>query len=164
MLYIFLLSLHDYDVKLPNFTLSDLQKKKEVSSLSSGVMYSPLEFTSKKTCKYLTNCSKLSNLNRNALFASLLFCYLLLSHIVARANSFKFVFHLTINWPKRPNSQRTRGCRTPCSFYPRNINWPNKRVKKSVYHFGVFMLFTTTAASAGCIIHTIFNLYVRAKY
>ena len=70
-----------------------------------------------------------------------------------------FFFHLTINWPKRPNSQRTRGCRTPCSFYPRNINWPNKRVKKSVYHFGVFMLFTTTAASAGCIIHTIFNLY-----
>ena len=31
LLYTLLLSLHDYDVKLPNFTLNDLQIKKEVS-------------------------------------------------------------------------------------------------------------------------------------
>ena len=31
LLSTFLLSLHNYDVKLPNFTLNDLQNKKEVS-------------------------------------------------------------------------------------------------------------------------------------
>jgi len=31
LLSTFLLSLHNYDVKLPNFTLYDLQNKKEVS-------------------------------------------------------------------------------------------------------------------------------------
>ena len=74
LLYIFLLSLHDYNVKRPNLTLNDLQNKEEVSSFSSGVIYSPLEFTSKRTCQYMTTIQSYSNLNRNALFASLLFC------------------------------------------------------------------------------------------
>ena len=54
--------------------LMTYKTKKRSPSFSSGAMYSPLEFTSKRVCQYLTNCSKLSNLNRNALFASLLFC------------------------------------------------------------------------------------------
>ena len=49
--------LHDYDVKIPNFTFSGECEKKTTSlfSFPDHLHYSLLEFNSRKNCQHLTN-------------------------------------------------------------------------------------------------------------
>ena len=55
-------SLHNYNVKLPNFTFCRRHKHKPTSFFSfSELWYSPLKFNSRKICQHLTNWTKWNN-------------------------------------------------------------------------------------------------------
>ena len=59
-LYIPLPSLHDYDVKLPNFTffVEDVNTRQRPSFSFPELKYSPLEFNSRKIRQHLMNRTK----------------------------------------------------------------------------------------------------------
>ena len=58
-LYISLPSLHDYDVKLPNFTYCGGREHKTVTFFFfPELRYCPLEFNSRKNCQHLTNWTR----------------------------------------------------------------------------------------------------------
>ena len=61
-LYISLPSLHDYDVKLPNFTSYGRGENK--TTTFPGLRSSPLEFNCRKTCQHLTNWTRWNNCDK----------------------------------------------------------------------------------------------------
>ena len=57
-LYISLLSLHDYDVKMPDFTfyyIEDVNTQQQFPFSSPELQYRPLKFNSRKMLHYLLN-------------------------------------------------------------------------------------------------------------
>ena len=64
-LYIFLPSLHDCNVKLPNFTfVEDCNKRQHISFSFPELWCSPLEFNSQKLCQHLTNLRRWNTCDR----------------------------------------------------------------------------------------------------
>ena len=57
-LYISLLSLHDFDVKLPNFTFCGGLKQQDKHILFPELRYCLLEFNSRKNCQHLRNWTR----------------------------------------------------------------------------------------------------------
>ena len=58
-LYISLPSLHDYDVKMPNFTLCGEREHMTTTLFSfAELWYSLVEFNSRKNCQHLTNWTR----------------------------------------------------------------------------------------------------------
>ena len=64
-LYISLPLLHDYDVRVSNFTFCRGREHKTTTSISfPELSYNPLEFNSRKICQHLTNWTSWNNHNK----------------------------------------------------------------------------------------------------